>query len=181
MPKFHATVVKGISVFVTIAIIIYFLGGVINQPLLLAAICSTTFAIYFRPRAKTSQLRNVFGGHMVSALSGFILVYLFSGFLAGQITDLQNMILLGAMSVTVASMLMEMFDVEHPPAAGTALTFAFSVKEAHIIGVLFVALAAVVLISLLRGAIQIIEKKVIKTEHKIANWIEEEIFEHVKK
>ncbi|MFH1786298.1 MAG: HPP family protein [archaeon] len=178
MRNIYGTTVKGLSVFCTIAFIVYILRGVLNQPILLASISSTVFAIYFMPKAKSSRLRCVFGGHLTAAIVGFIIVYGFEGMMLPFMSELEEMVILGAASVTIAAILMAYFDVEHPPAAGTALTFAFSIRQPHMIGILFLALSAVVAISAFRGGLHVLERRVVDAEHAAAKWIKKEIFEH---
>jgi len=75
-----------------------------------SAIGATAFIVFAMPKSASAQTRNVLGGHIVGLAAGgiFLAVALPFGIEC-------------ALAIALAIFLMVALDVEHPPAAGTAL------------------------------------------------------------
>jgi len=89
-------------------IIILVLGK--EKIVVISAIGATSFIAFAMPNAISAKTRNILGGHLVGLASGAIFFY----------TALPYFIEYPA-AVGIAIFLMVALDVEHPPAAGTAL------------------------------------------------------------
>lgn len=77
---------------------------------LISAMGATSFIIFATPTAVSAQTRNVIGGHLVGLLAGAVFYF----------TSLPYF-LEYPLAVGLAILIMVAWDVEHPPAAGTAL------------------------------------------------------------
>ena len=93
---------------IALFIIVLILGK--GKMVVISAMGATAFVVFAMPTAASAQTRNVIGGHLVGLASGTIfyfapLPYFFEYPLA----------------VGIAIFVMVILDVEHPPAAGTAL------------------------------------------------------------
>ena len=98
------------------SISIFILTLILNDnPVLIASIGSTAFIVFTMPKSITSQPKRIIGGH----LSGFIIGSCFYVF------PFSDYIFFAAiwhsLSVGITVFIMVVFDLEHPPAAGTAL------------------------------------------------------------
>lgn len=80
-----------------------------------ASLGATAFIVFAIPSSVTAKKRNVIGGHITGILCGL----LFRLLSFGGIFD----VLAAALAVGLAMFIMVVFDFEHPPAAGTALSF----------------------------------------------------------
>ncbi|MBA3922948.1 MAG: HPP family protein [Nostocaceae cyanobacterium] len=84
-----------------------------RQRLLFASLAASAFLIYLDPHHRTNTVRSLFCSQIMGACIGFMTFGLFgSGYVSGAI----------AMVLTIA--LMILFDVMHPPAIATSLSFA---------------------------------------------------------
>ena len=81
-----------------------------EKMVVISSIGATSFIVFAMPTSVSAKTRNVLGGHLVGLASGAIFFY----------TALPYYIEYPA-AVGVAIFLMVALDVEHPPAAGTAL------------------------------------------------------------
>ena len=98
------------------SISIFILTLILNDnPVLIASIGSTAFVVFAMPKSITSQPKRIIGAH-------------FSGFIIGScfyVFPLSDYIFFAAiwhsLSVGITVFIMVVFDLEHPPAAGTAL------------------------------------------------------------
>jgi len=75
-----------------------------------SAIGATAFIVFAMPKSISAQRRNVVGGHLVGLASGAVFYFL-----------KMPHPLAYALAVALTIFLMVALDVEHPPAAGTAL------------------------------------------------------------
>lgn len=82
-----------------------------DKMVVISAMGATTFIVFAMPRAESAQTRNVIGGHLVGLASGAIFYYFIT----------LPYFLEYPLVVGIAIFLMVALDVEHPPAAGTAL------------------------------------------------------------
>jgi CBS-domain-containing membrane protein len=92
--------------------ILFILVAVLGQEktVLISAMGATAFIVFAMPTTASAQRRNVIGGHIVGLASGAIFYF----------TALPYFIEY-PLAVGIAIFLMVALDVEHPPAAGTAL------------------------------------------------------------
>jgi CBS-domain-containing membrane protein len=75
-----------------------------------SAMGATSFILFAMPTSALAQTRNVLGGHIVGLITGAIFILVPLPFYAEY-----------GLVVGLATLLMVALDVEHPPAAGTAL------------------------------------------------------------
>ena len=93
---------------ITLFILILVLGK--DKTVIISAMAATAFIVFSMPKAVSAQTRNVVGGHFVGILTGTIFYYTpFPYYIEYPLV------------VGIAIFLMVALDVEHPPAAGTAL------------------------------------------------------------
>ncbi|MHC4286447.1 MAG: HPP family protein [Planctomycetota bacterium] len=81
-----------------------------DKMVVISSMGATIFLVFAMPKAVSAQTRNVIGGHLVGLVCGTIFYY----------TKLPYYIEYPCV-VGIAIFLMVALDVEHPPAAGTAL------------------------------------------------------------
>lgn len=79
-----------------------------------ASIGSTAFILFTMPKRITAKPRNVIGGHMIGFVCGSVFALIPQPF--AVLTSMAY-----ALAVGVSIFLMVVFDMEHPPASGTAL------------------------------------------------------------
>lgn len=82
-----------------------------DRMVVVSAMGATSFIAFAMPQAVSAKTKNILGGHLVGLASGALLFYFI---------DLPYFIEYPA-AVGMAIFLMVILDVEHPPAAGTAL------------------------------------------------------------
>jgi len=82
-----------------------------DRMVVVSAMGATSFIAFAMPKSVSAKTKNILGGHLVGLASGAILFFF---------TDLPYFIEYPA-AVGIAIFLMVTLDVEHPPAAGTAL------------------------------------------------------------
>ncbi len=93
---------------------------------------ATTFTVFAMPKAVSAKTRNVIGGHLVGLASGTIFYFITLPYF------LEYPLVVG-----LAILLMVTLDVEHPPAAGTAL--AVVINEVSLDAFIIIMLSAVIL------------------------------------
>jgi len=93
---------------VVLCIIVLVLGR--YKLVVISAMGATTFIVFAMPRSVSAQTRNVIGGHLVGLASGTVFCLAALPFFVEY-----------PLAVGLAILLMVALDVEHPPAAGTAL------------------------------------------------------------
>ena len=98
----------------------------------ISAMGATTFIVFAMPKAVSAQTRNVIGGHLVGLASGTIFYLTTLPFFVEY-----------PLAVGLAFLLMVALDVEHPPAAGTAL--AVVINEVSLDVFVTIMLSAVIL------------------------------------
>jgi CBS-domain-containing membrane protein len=91
-----------------LAVLVLVLGK--EKMVIISAMGATSFIVFAMPKAASAQTRNVIGGHLVGLASGAVF----------YLTALPYF-LEYPFAVALAIFLMVALDVEHPPAAGTAL------------------------------------------------------------
>ena len=115
-----------------------------DQMVLVASIGATAFIVFALPNNLTARPRNVIGGHIVG---------LSCGFLASLLANPESgyVMVIYALAVGISMFVMVVFDVEHPPAAGTALGIAIvGAGEGAILSVLIGAVVLALAHHLLR-------------------------------
>lgn len=93
---------------VALFIIVLVLGK--GKIVVISAMGATSFIVFAMPTAASAQTRNVIGGHLVGLASGAIFYFAALPYFLGY-----------PLGVGIAIFIMVALDVEHPPAAGTAL------------------------------------------------------------
>lgn len=81
-----------------------------EKTVLLSAMGATTFIVFAMPTTVSAQTRNVLGGHIVGLSSGAIFYFASLPYFLEY-----------PLAVGITILVMVVLDVEHPPAAGTAL------------------------------------------------------------
>jgi CBS-domain-containing membrane protein len=99
---------------VVLSILVLILGK--EKVVVISAMGATSFILFAMPKSISAQTKNVIGGHLVGLASGAIFYF----------TSMPYFIEYPC-AVGIAILLMVALDVEHPPAAGTAL--AVVIKE----------------------------------------------------
>ncbi|MFQ6034683.1 MAG: HPP family protein [Sedimentisphaerales bacterium] len=90
------------------SILVFVLGR--EKMVLISTMGATSFIVFAMPNTISAKTRNVVGGHLVGLASGAILYFATLPYLLAY-----------PLVVGIAIFLMVALDVEHPPAAGTAL------------------------------------------------------------
>ncbi len=93
---------------VALCIIVLVLGK--EKMVVISAMGATAFIVFAMPTAVSAKTRNVIGGHLVGLASGAIFYFAALPYFLGY-----------PLTVGIAIFVMVALDVEHPPAAGTAL------------------------------------------------------------
>ena len=93
---------------VILFILVFLLGK--EKIVLISAMGATTFILFAMPTTVSAKTRNVVGGHLIGLGSGAIFYFLALPYFIEY-----------PLAVGIAIFLMVALDVEHPPAAGTAL------------------------------------------------------------
>jgi CBS-domain-containing membrane protein len=101
-------IVQSLLAAAVLLILVLLLGQ--DKMVVVSAIGATAFIVFAMPKTASAQTKNVIGGHLVGLLSGTIFYFTAVPFA-----------LECALAVAIAIFLMVALDIEHPPAAGTAL------------------------------------------------------------
>ena len=110
-------VMQSILATLSVFIVLYFLS--LQNAVIVASIGATAFIVFAMPDNITAQARNVIGGQLVGLFFGF----LFSLF---PHSGLIYPIIVYSLAVGTTIFTMVVIDMEHPPAAGTALGVAIT-------------------------------------------------------
>ena len=117
-----------------IALFIFILVLDKDKMVVISAMGATAFIVFAMPTAVSAQTRNVIGGHLVGLVSGTIFYF----------TPLPYFIEY-PLVVGIAMFVMVALDVEHPPAAGTAL--AVVINEVSSLDVFITIMVGAVILS----------------------------------
>ena len=98
------------SLLASIALFIIVIALGKDQMVLISAMGATAFIVFALPKAASAQTRNVIGGHLVGLGVGYLFHLISMSYLIEY-----------PLVVGIAIFVMVALDVEHPPAAGTAL------------------------------------------------------------
>jgi len=123
-------VIQSLLAAAVLFIIILILGT--DKMVVTSAIGATAFIVFAMPKSASAKTRNVIGGHLAGLASGGIFYFIQLPY------SLEY-----ALAVALAIFLMVALDVEHPPAAGTAL--AVVINEVTLDAFLTILLSAVIL------------------------------------
>lgn len=97
---------------ISIFILVFLLGD--ERVVLISAMGATSFIVFAMPQVVSAKTKNVVGGHLVGLGSGVLFYFL------GKLFGIP-FCMSCPMTVGVAIFIMVALDLEHPPAAGTAL------------------------------------------------------------
>ena len=121
----------------TVLLVLWLIESLASRQVLFASLASSAFLIYRDPTHRMNSVRSLVIGQGLAALTGFAALELFGpGYLAAGV------------AVAVATFAMIALDAVHPPAMGTALSFAFRPSNDSNAALFAVAL---VLVALLAG------------------------------
>ena len=123
-------VIQSLLAAAVLFIIVLILGE--DKMVVASAIGATAFIVFAMPKSVSAQTRHVIGGHLAGLASGGIF------YLIQLPYSLEY-----ALAVALAIFLMVALDVEHPPAAGTAL--AVVINEVTLDAFVTILLSAVIL------------------------------------
>lgn len=106
----------------TIFFILVFLDALLHTAII-AALGSSAFLVFTRPRAYASRPRTLVGGYLVGMVVGTIFFYatLLPAYLSLPVSQATVLVVFAAMAVGGAIFLMVITDTEHSPAAGLSL------------------------------------------------------------
>ncbi|HEU4521026.1 MAG TPA: HPP family protein [Thermoanaerobaculia bacterium] len=127
----------------TVMVLIVFavVEEVSNQRLLFASLASSAFLIYLDPEHGTNRVRTLAASQIAAAVVGF------AGFeLIGPSYTA------GALAMVATTLFMIVFDVVHPPAAATALAFAFRTGDERNLVLFALAVGLVVALVIVQAA-----------------------------
>lgn len=143
-------VFKSLLAAFSIFLIVLVIG--MQQEVIIASLGATAFIVFALPDKVTAQPRNVIGGHALGIIcghAGWILLGLIPG--SGTIEQAAGM----GLAVGLAIFIMVVFDMEHPPAAGTAFGIVTTGATIPVVsGVLFFAIALSVIRWVLRNKLR---------------------------
>jgi CBS-domain-containing membrane protein len=105
-------VLQSILATLSVFIVLYFLS--LQHAIIIASIGATAFIVFAMPDNITAQARNVIGGQLVGLFFGFLFSLFPQPALIYSIT-------IYSFAVGASIFTMVVTDMEHPPAAGTAL------------------------------------------------------------
>jgi CBS-domain-containing membrane protein len=103
-----------------------------NKVVIIASMAATAFICFATPKSVSAQTRNVIGGHLVGLVCGALFTFTPLPYYAEF-----------PLAVGLVIFLMVALDVEHPPAAGTAL--AVTVNEVTLTAAAIIVISAIVL------------------------------------
>ena len=90
---------------------------------LVASLGASTFIVFVAPDTRAAMPRGLLGGQLIGTGAGLICWFLLdSGLLSGLVSNRIEIAVFGSIAVGLAIFLMVIIDMEHPPAAGTALS-----------------------------------------------------------
>jgi CBS-domain-containing membrane protein len=123
---------------VTILLVLALVEALARQRLLFGSLAASAFLIYLDPEHSTNTVRTLIFAHIIAAVAGVLTYWAFGPgyFAAGS-----------AMVTTVFVMLL--FDVVHPPAVASSLTFAFRAGAERTVILFGLALSLIVVLILL--------------------------------
>lgn len=121
-------IIQSLMAAIALFVIVFVLGK--ERVVVISAMGATSFIVFAMPKAVSARTRNIVGGHLVGLASGAVFYFAALPYFVGY-----------PLAVGIAVFLMVALDLEHPPAAGTALAVvvnevSFDVFVAIVISVL---------------------------------------------
>jgi len=126
------------SLCAVLAMLLVLLAFNLQQATIATSFAATIFILFMAPTSDAARPRKVIGGHAVGLISGILWSLL-------PQTALVPTVMAHAFAVGTAALLMTVLDLEHPPAAGTALTV---VLEGYSVALVLAILISVILLAL---------------------------------
>ena len=123
-------IIQSLLASISLLVIVLVLGR--DRMVVISAMGATAFIVFAMPTAASAQTRNVIGGHLVGLVVGAIFYYTAIPYYVEY-----------PLVVGISIFLMVALDVEHPPAAGTAL--AVVINEVSVNVFVAIMISAVVL------------------------------------
>jgi CBS-domain-containing membrane protein len=120
------------SLLAALAIFVVVLAIGQDKVVAIASMAATAFICFAMPSSVSAQTRNVIGGHLVGLVCGALFAFTLLPYYAEF-----------PLTVGLAMFLMVALDVEHPPAAGTAL--AVTINEVTLTTAAIIVISAIVL------------------------------------
>lgn len=124
---------------ITVLIVFALVEVLSNQRLLFASLASSAFLIYLDPQHGTNAVKTLVLSQIMAASIG-LAAYLLLG--PGYVS--------GGLAMVIAIVLMIVFDVVHPPAVATSLSFAFRAGDESNLLLFVLALSIIVVLVLLQ-------------------------------
>lgn len=120
---------------------------------IIATLGATAFIVFALPKSYSSRLRHLLGGYAVGIVVGCLCSYLALGLADSPSLSTGNaaVVISGAIAVGTAIFLMAILNMEHPPAAGMALSLVINPWELETM--LFIVVA-VLLFALVKEALK---------------------------
>ena len=113
----YMLLITGIAAFLSL-LVIALIDQKFDDPYLIASFGATAVLIYGAPKAPFSRPKNVFFGHLFSAIIGVTIAFIF--YTLGLYTDYYPVAI--ALAVALAIIVMMVTGTIHPPGGATALT-----------------------------------------------------------
>jgi CBS-domain-containing membrane protein len=126
------------SLCAVLAMLLVLLAFDLQQATIATSFAATIFILFMAPGADAARPRKVIGGHAVGLIAGILWSCL-------PQTALVPTVMANAFAVGTTALLMTVLNVEHPPAAGTALTVVIEGYSARLV---LAILVSVVLLAL---------------------------------
>jgi CBS-domain-containing membrane protein len=121
-----------------VLVVLGLLESLSRQRVLFASLASSAFLIYLDPRHNMNTVRVLATAHLIAALVGLAAYSLWGG-----------SYLSASCAMTATILILVLFNVVHPPAVGTSLTFAFRAGEEENLALFLLALSVIAMLVLL--------------------------------
>ncbi|MDL2260789.1 HPP family protein [Methanimicrococcus sp. OttesenSCG-928-J09] len=99
--------------------IFFLLMSYFENGLVVTSLIASIFIVFIFPTSPAAQPRNLIGGHLLSAVVGFIFFYANIWFQGSELIFVYTILFCG-LAVFLSTLLMALFGFEHPPAAAFA-------------------------------------------------------------
>jgi len=135
-------IIQSILAVVTVVLILTFVE-LLTHAAIVAALGSTVFIVFAMPNTIAAEPRRIIGGHVTGVAAGGLFYFIFfTGPLSESFGTIEYLHWIpAALAVGLSLFVMTVFNLEHPPAAGTALGIA--VHEWSNMTVVFVLVFAI--------------------------------------
>ena len=126
-------------------VLILFTMDSVFREVMLASFGATAFLVFAMPHLRTSQERSVLGGYIIGIILGVIFYHL-AAYIYGTTGYGKIFSVMGGVAVGFSLLFMTMTNSEHPPAAGLALGLVLQGYHWASLGIIFVSVAALMLV-----------------------------------